>query len=246
MAFFSTVAFDEDIDLLVDLGCQSIKIASADVNHVPLLKRAARTGMCIQIDTGMASLGEIETAVNVLRGEGNENIIIHQCPSGYPARLESINLKIIRTLRQMFPYPVAFSDHTPGSDMDIAAVALGANLVEKTVTEDRTTRSVEHIMSIEPNEMSQFVQTIRNVEVAMGTGMRVLHLEEQTKRIAVRRSVFLRSDAYPGQALAECDVEFRRPGFGIPPDRFEELLTGKVKQALPAGHMLEMCDLDWS
>lgn len=245
VAFFSTVAFDEDIDLLVDLGCHSIKIASADVNHVPLLRRAAKTGMCIQIDTGMASLGEIESAVNVIRGEGNENIIIHQCPSGYPARLESINLNIIRTLRQMFPYPVAFSDHTPGNEMDIAAVALGANLVEKTVTEDRMTRSVEHVMSIEPHEMKRFVQTLREVEIAMGSGRRILHPEEESKRTAIRRSAFLRQAAKTGQMLSVCDIEFRRPGFGIPPDRFEEVVGAKIRRDLPAGHMLGMSDIEW-
>lgn len=246
VAFFSTVAFDEEIDLLVSLGCHSIKIASADVNHVPLLRKAARTGMCIQLDTGMASLGEIETAVNVIRAEGNENIIIHQCPSGYPARLDSINLNIIRTLKQMFPYPVAFSDHTPGNEMDIAAIALGANLVEKTITEDRMTRSVEHVMSIEPVEMKRFVQIIREVETAMGSGRRVLHPEETNKRLAVRRSVFLRKAAKAGQEISACEIEFRRPGYGIPPDRFEEISDSSLKKDLPAGHMIELSDLQFS
>jgi len=245
LAFFATAGFDEDIDLLVDLNCHSIKISSADVNHVPLLRRAARTGMCVQIDTGMASLGEVESAVNILRSEGNEKIIIHQCPSGYPARLESINLNILRTLRQMFSYPIAFSDHTPGNEMDIAAVALGANLVEKTITEDRMTRSVEHVMSIEPNEMKQFVQTTREVETAMGSGRRILYPEEISKRTAVRRSAFLRQSSKAGQLLSACDIEFRRPGFGISPDRFEEFITATVNKDLPAGHMLDLSDLEW-
>jgi sialic acid synthase SpsE len=118
LAFFATVGFEKDIELLADLGCHSIKIASADVNHFPLIRKAARTGMCLQLDTGNATLGEIESAVDVIRDEGNENIIIHQCPSGYPARLESINLNIISSLKRLFPYPIAFSDHTPGWDMD--------------------------------------------------------------------------------------------------------------------------------
>ena len=181
LAFFATVAFESDIELLEELECDSIKIASADVNHFPLIRRAARTGMCLQLDTGNATLEEIESAVDVIKAEGNENIIIHQCPSGYPARLESINLNIIRTLKQMFPYPVAYSDHTPGWDMDIAAVAIGANLVEKTITEDKTTRSVEHIMSLEPGEMKTFVKVIRDLEIAMGSNRRVLH-EEELKR----------------------------------------------------------------
>jgi sialic acid synthase SpsE len=134
LAFFATVGFEDEIELLEELECDSIKIASADVNHWPLIQRAARTGMCIQLDTGNATMGEIEEAVGIIVSEGNKNIIIHNCPSGYPARLESINLNLILTLKQIFPYPVGFSDHTPGWEMDVAAVAVGANLLEKTIT----------------------------------------------------------------------------------------------------------------
>jgi len=243
MAFFATVGFDDEVDFLEELGCHSIKIASADVNHFPLLRRAARTGMCIQLDTGMSTLGEIEAAVDVIRSEGNENIIIHQCPSGYPARLESINLNIIPTLKQLFPYPVAFSDHTPGVDMDIAAVALGANLVEKTITEDRMTRSVEHIMSIEPPEMKTFIQTIRDIEIGLGTSRRKFHEAEKQSRDTVRRSVFIKKDAEAGQKLSDCYVEFRRPGFGITPDRYEELINLKLSKGVKEGHMLSYEDL---
>ncbi|WP_035054061.1 N-acetylneuraminate synthase family protein [Andreprevotia chitinilytica] len=243
LAFFSTVAFDEDISLLVELGCDSIKIASADVNHFPLIRKAARTGMCIQLDTGSATLGEVEAAVDVIRGEGNENIIIHQCPSGYPARLESINLNIITTLKRLFPYPVAFSDHTPGWEMDVAALALGANLLEKTITEDRTTRSVEHIFSLEPHEMNGFIRTIRDVEVALGGARRVMHAEELVKRQRVRRSVYLKAPAQAGQRLGDVAVEFRRPGHGIGPDVYEKLVDMKLRSNLDAGSLLKLDDL---
>ncbi len=244
MAFFATIGFDDEVDFLVDLQCHSIKIASSDVNHFPLIRRAAKTGMCIQLDTGMASIDEIGKAINVISEEGNENIIIHQCPSGYPARIESINLNIISTLKKMFPYPVAFSDHTPGFEMDIAAVALGANLIEKTITEDRTTRSVEHIMSIEPNEMTDFIQTIREVEIALGSHNRILHSEEKSKRDALRRSAFLVNNSIAGKSLEECEIEFRRPGFGITPDQFETVSKLKLNKDLPAGHMLRIEDIN--
>jgi N,N'-diacetyllegionaminate synthase len=246
LAFFSTVGFDEDIELLEELNCHSIKIASADVNHYPLLKKVAKTGMCVQLDTGMATLGEIEAAIDVIRAEGNENIIIHQCPSGYPARLESINLNIIPTLKKMFSYPVAFSDHTPGSDMDIAAIALGANLVEKTITENRMTRSVEHIMSIEPHDMKKFIQTIREIEIALGTSRRELHPDEVTKRDEIRRSLFIMSDAKAGQKISECDVEFRRPGYGIPPDQFEMIKNAQLKIDISSGDILTMQHIEWN
>jgi N,N'-diacetyllegionaminate synthase len=243
LVFFSTVGFMEDVKLLEELGCHSIKIASADVNHFPLIRQVARTGMCVQLDTGNATIGEVEEAVGVCRDEGNNNIIIHNCPSGYPARLESINLRIIPTLKQMFPeYPIAFSDHTPGWEMDVAAVALGANLVEKTITENRTTPSVEHIFSLEPPEMKAFINTIRDVETALGEPRRVLFPEEREKRKNVRRSVFLRSDVKAGQKVGDAVVDFRRPGFGIGPDMYEKMVDLSFKTDLPNGCMLSLGD----
>lgn len=246
MAFFSTVGFEEDIELLIKMNCDSIKIASADINYFPLIKKSAETGMSIQLDTGMATLAEIEMAIDVVRQTGNENIIIHHCPSGYPARLESINLNVIRTLKQMFDYPIAFSDHTPGREMDLVAVAMGVNMVEKTITEDRMTPSVEHVMSLEPHEMQDFVLSIRNMEIALGNGRRSMSGEEKIKRNAVRRSLFLQEPAKKGQKLRNCKIEFRRPGFGIAPDRFEELLDAELSDDLPAGHMLSLPNLIWT
>lgn len=244
LAFFATIGFEDEIELLESLACDSIKIASADVNHLPLLRRAARTGMCLQLDTGNSTLGEIETAVDVIRSEGNDNIIIHQCPSGYPAHLESINLRIITTLKQMFPdCPAAFSDHSPGRDMDIAAIALGVNLVEKTITEDKTTRSVEHVMSLEPDEMRAFVQAVRDVETALGQPRRILHPDEEAKRNRIRRSTFLLEDVQAGQLLREAKVEFRRPSDGLGPDDYERFSDATFTRDLPAGTKLSASDL---
>ncbi len=244
LAFFATITFEDEIELLTELGCHSIKIASGDVNHYPLIRLAARTGMCLQLDTGNANLGEIEEAVDVIRSEGNDSIIIHQCPSGYPAHLDSINLRIIQTMRQMFPFPIAFSDHTPGATMDIAAVAIGASLVEKTITLDRTTRSIEHIMSLEPQEMAQFVQTIADLERAMGTPRRILHDAERQRRLGIRRSVFLQEAVKAGGELGNARVIFRRPGFGLGPDQYEQLRGAKFRRDLPAGHRLCAGDIE--
>lgn len=238
IAFFATVGFEEDIELLSELACDSIKIASADVNHFPLLKLAAQTGMCIQLDTGNASLGEIEQAVDTIVAAGNEKIIIHQCPSGYPARLESINLRMLQTLQAMFPYPTAFSDHTPGWDMDIAAVALGCNLVEKTITKDRMTRSVEHIMSIEEPQFVPFIQAIRDVETALGSHRRAVPIEQLEKRKAIRRSAFAAIDLEEGSVITEDSIVYRRPGYGIPPSSHEQLMGAVVSRRIKAGEAL--------
>lgn len=243
IAFFATACFHEDVDFLVEIGCHSIKIASADVNHLPFIRYAAKTGLCIQLDTGMASIGEMEIAVDAIRAEGNNNIIIHHCPSGYPAHLESINLRAIPTIQQVFGCPVAFSDHSVGWDMDIAAVAVGANMVEKTITEDRATRSVEHVMSLEPQDMQQFVQIIRNLEVALGNNRRVLSDAEKVKRDAIRRSIHAIRDLPEGHVLREADIDYRRPGTGISPDKLETVLAKTLKHPLPAGTRINLEDL---
>jgi len=238
IAFFATVGFEEDIELLEDLNCDSIKIASADVNHFPLLKLAAQTDMSIQLDTGNASIGEIEAAVDVIVAAGNEKIIIHQCPSGYPAHLESINLRMLQTLSSMFPFPTAFSDHTPGWDMDIAAVALGANLIEKTITKDRMTRSVEHIMSIEESQFTTFIRAIRDVEVALGSSRRSLPAEQLEKRKAIRRSAFVCRAVEAGKRLVEDDLVYRRPGYGISPNEHERLIGAVVRETILSDTLL--------
>jgi len=243
VAFFATVGFPDEVDLLEDLKCDSIKIASADVNHLPLIRRAAKTGMCLQLDTGNSSIGEIEEAVDVIRAQGNENIIIHHCPSGYPARLESINLNVIPTLKRMFAYPIAYSDHTPGWEMDVAALALGADLIEKSITEDRTMRSVEHIFSLEPQDMADFIRTIRDVETAMGTSRRVLHEEEKKKRLAARRSICAMRPLEAGHIIEQDDLDYRRPGFGIAPDEADWIIGRPLTRNIDAGEAFRWDDL---
>ena len=243
LAFFATACFHEDIDFLVELDCHSIKIASADVNHLPLIGYAAQTGLPIQLDTGMASLGEIEAAIDVIQAVGNQKVIIHHCPSGYPAHLESINLKMIPTIQHLFGCPVAFSDHSPGWDMDIAALAIGADMIEKTITEDRTTRSVEHIMSLEPVEMDKFVKTIGDLEIALGTARRILSDVELKKRDALRRSLHIVGNLPAGHMLTKTDIDYRRPGIGIPPDKIVEVLSKKLTRDINAGQILEWSDL---
>jgi N,N'-diacetyllegionaminate synthase len=243
LAFFATVTFEDELDLVEKLGCHSVKVASADVNFHSFIRKCARTGMCIQLDTGNSSIGEVEMAVDIVRAEGNENIIIHHCPTGYPARLQGINLRLIQSLKQLFPYPIGYSDHSPGWEMDVAAVAFGADLVEKTITEDRTTRSVEHVMSIEPAEMKRFVQIMRDLQLAFGSPRRVLANEEKVRRVGARRSAFLRSAGKAGIALKDLAIEFRRPGDGIGPDLWDSISSMKLKQDRPQGHKLTLADL---
>jgi N,N'-diacetyllegionaminate synthase len=238
LAFFATASFFEDLEFLTAVGAHSVKIASSDINHLPLIRAAARTGMNVQLDTGNATLGEVEVAVDAIIAEGNDSIIIHQCPSGYPARLPSIQLRMIPTLKQMFPFPIAFSDHTPGWEMDIAAVALGADLLEKTITLDRCTRSVEHIFSLEGAQQAAFIRAIRDLEVALGEPRRSFSPEERHRRLATRRSLFLLRPKRAGERIAAEDLDFRRPGWGIPPSDAERVVGLHAARDLAAGTML--------
>jgi sialic acid synthase SpsE len=240
--FFSTAMFEEEVDFLIQIGSPTIKICSGDINHLPFIRYCARTGAVIQLDTGNATIGDVERAYDEVLSTGNERVIIHNCPSGYPARIESINLKMIPTLKQMFRCPAAFSDHTPGWEMDIAAVALGANMVEKTITLDRTTPSVEHLFSIEPDEMKAFVSSIRNLETALGAPRRQLGPEERARGVGARRSMVLKKDVKKDQAIDDSVIDYARPGVGIPPDMADVIIKKRFTKDLMAGRFLDWGD----
>ena len=237
---FSTASYREEVDFMIDeLKMDSIKIASSDVSQIDFIKYCAKKGVNIQLDTGNADLWEIERAVIAIEEEGNQNIIIHHCPSGYPARLESINLKMIKTLKKFFPnYLIAFSDHTEGWEMDIAAVSIGAGMIEKTITEDRYTKSCEHSFSIEQNEAVKFVKSIRQLETALGSSRRVIPSEEKIKRNKTRRSPYAIKDLNKGHIIKSEDFEFKRPGFGINLAQFEFALGKPLNENLKKGDLL--------
>jgi len=238
--FFSTATFEEEVDFLKELKTDTLKICSGDINHIPFIRYCARTGMCIQIDTGNASIGEVEKAYEEILKTGNDRVIIHNCPSGYPARLESINLRAIPTLKEVFDCPIAFSDHTPGWEMDIAAVALGANIVEKTITRDRIIASPEHLFSLEPNDMKKFVKSIRDLETAMGQSRKSISESQATIGKNSRRSLMTKEDVKKGDIINDTILDFARPGTGIPPD-MTDIVIGKIF----TGDIAKGCQLAW-
>ena len=244
IAFFSTATTEDELEFLYSNNVKMVKICSGDVNYHYFLRLAAKYDWIVQIDTGSSTLGEIEAAVNVLEESGCEKIIINHCPSGYPARLDAINLRVLNTLQSMFPYPIAFSDHSPGRDMDIAAVALGANMIEKTITLDRTTRSPEHTMSLEPDEAKGFVRAIREIEVALGHKRRIMTEEEAKKRLVARRSLFAARNLKKGERLQQDMIEYRRPGDGIPAHLDYLVLGKKVRKNIKCGQKLLFSDFE--
>ncbi|MDA9262627.1 N-acetylneuraminate synthase family protein [bacterium] len=238
--FFSTALYKEEVDFLVDeLKVDSIKIASSDISQIEFIKYCAMKNINIQLDTGNADLWEIEKAVIAIEDEGNENIIIHHCPSGYPAALESINLKMITTLKEMFPnYLIAFSDHTNGWEMDIAAISFGAGMIEKTITEDRYYRSCEHSFSLEKDDAIKFVNSIRDLEKAIGNKRRVTPADVRVKRLSTRRSAYLIKDIKKGEKLENTHYEFKRPGFGLLEDQIKPFEGNEIKESKKRGEPL--------
>lgn len=240
ITMFTTATYEDEVDFIVDeLKVDSIKINSSDVNELNFIKFCASKGVNIQLDTGNADIWEIERAVIAAEEEGCDNIIIHHCPSGYPAHLESIHLNMISTLRELFPmHTIAFSDHSPGWDMDIAAVALGASMIEKTITMDRTIKSCEHSFSLEPQDVDKFIQSIRSLEKGLGSARRVVPDEIRAKRKAARRSPYALKKLEAGSVISKDDFELKRPGFGITSTDFDYFIGKKLAQGMNAGQKL--------
>lgn len=249
ITMLSTVTFEDEVDFLLDvLELPSLKLASADVNYTEFIRycarRCAEKGANLQFDTGNADISEIERAVSVAEEEGLDNIIIHLCPTGYPARLESIHLNMITTLKQMFPtHSIAFSDHTPYWEMDIAAVALGADLVEKTITLDRTIKSSEHSFSLDRETANDFVEAIRNLETALGDSRRVIPRDEKVKRKSIRRSPYAVRDIQSGEIVKREDFEFRRPEAGLSAQEFDLVLGRAVVRDMKQNEALSIDDV---
>jgi sialic acid synthase SpsE len=240
ITFFSTATYKEEVDFLVnELDVKSIKINSSDIGELELIKYCAKKGINIQLDTGNADIFEVEKAVIAAEEEGCNNIVIHLCPTGYPARLESLNLRMIRTLKTMFPnYSIAFSDHSPGWEMDIAAIAIGADMVEKTITLDKTIKSCEHSFSLEEDEIKKFVKSVRDLEIALGNQRRVFPKDVKEKRRATRRSPYALTDLREGERIKKEDFEFKRPGFGITSEEFSFFLNRILKKGIKKGEKI--------
>ena len=228
--FFSTPDVPESIDFLVRIGTPAIKIAGGDMNNYPLIAYAAATKLPILLDT-RGTLGDLEKAVETCARAGNEQIVIVHCPSGYPSELESIQLRMIELYRRLYPFPVGFSDHSPGRDMDVAALALGADFIEKTITFDRGARGPEHIMSLVPEELGEFVTRLREVEQGLGSGFAKVPDDGGRKSMQkARRSIVLTRRAVAGEAITWEMVAYKRPGYGIAPE-LAPLVIGRVLRA---------------
>jgi N,N'-diacetyllegionaminate synthase len=238
IAFCSTPFSIEEVDLLDGLDVPFFKIASMDIVHLALLKYAARKQRPIVISTGMATMAEIERAVETVRAEGNEQIILLHCISIYPPEYETIHLRNMAMLQQAFGVPVGFSDHTLGTAVPLAAIALGASVIEKHFTLDPDMAGWDHAISADPEQLRTIVVEGRNVFAALGASGRRVSAAEMEKRKKFRRSLVARHKLSRGHLLTEADLDAKRPGTGVAPDEIAYVLGRRLSSDLEADQVL--------
>ena len=224
---FLASAFDfEAVDLL-DKYVPAFKIASFEITDLELIKYAAEKGKPMIISTGMANLSEIEDAINAIKSVGNENIILLHCNSLYPTPVEIVNLRAIETMKNAFKLPVGFSDHTLGIHIPIAAVAMGACMIEKHFTLDRSLPGPDHSFALEPDELNAMVRCIREVEKVKGNGIKEKsELESEEMYVKARRSIHAKVDIPKGTKITRDMLIIKRPGYGIKP-KFIDIVVGR-------------------
>lgn len=243
IAFCSTPFSPEETDLLESLDVPFYKIASMDIVHLPFLKYVARKQRPMLISTGMATLAEIEAAVETVRAEGNDQIVLLHCVSIYPPDYEMIHLRNMATLQQAFDVPVGFSDHTMGTAIPLAAIALGACVIEKHFTLDQDMEGWDHAISATPAELRTIVEEGRNIRIALGGGKRIVTEAEMEKRKKFRRSLVTRRALPQGHVLVEADLDAKRPGTGISPAEMNYALGRKLARDMQEDDVIRWEDL---
>lgn len=230
--FLSSPFDEESVDLLDAMGISQFKVPSGEITNLPLLQHIARKRRPVILSTGMATLGEVEEAVHALHAAGAAQITLLHCVTEYPAPYAEINLRAMLTLKAAFGLPVGYSDHTHGVEVAIAAVALGAEVIEKHFTLDRALPGPDHAASLEPAELTQMVAAIRNVESALGNGIKVPAPCERQNILVARKSVVAAHDLPIGRQLRADDLTIKRPGTGISPKCLQALIGRTLRTSV--------------
>lgn len=226
ISFLSTPFDMASIDFLKSLGQNKWKIPSGEITNFPYLKKIGAFGQEVILSTGMSNLGEIEAALNILIGSGTnqENITILHCSTEYPAPYDEVNLNAMLTIRDAFKVKVGYSDHTPGIEVSIAAAAMGAAIIEKHFTLDKNLPGPDHKASLEPSELKNMVAAIRNIETALGDGVKKCMPSELKNRAIARKSIVAAKTITAGEIFTEDNITVKRPGDGINPMEWDKII----------------------
>ena len=240
---FLSTAFDpESAGFLGSLALPFAKIPSGEITNLPHLRQTARSGSPVILSTGMATLGEVEAALEVLVAEGiaRQAITVLQCHTDYPTKFEDANLRAMKTMAAAFPgVKIGYSDHTLGIEAPIAAVAMGACLLEKHFTLDRSLPGPDHAASLEPAELKAMVLAIRNIELALGHGRKEPSASESKIKQVARKSIVASRPIQAGEIFSEENLSAKRPGTGISPMRWDELIGKPAKRTYGADELIE-------
>ena len=240
---FLSTGFDiESVDLLLSLGQHLFKIPSGEITNLPYLRHIGRLGKPVILSTGMATLGDIEAAIEVLEQAGTprSRMTILHCTTEYPAPMTEVNLRAMQTINNAFGIAVGYSDHTQGIEVAIAAVALGATVIEKHFTLDRNLPGPDHNASLEPAELKAMVSAIGNVEAALGDGIKHLTPSEVRNKPVARKSLVASRVIKAGEAFSEQNVTTKRPGNGISPMRWYEIIGRYATRDFTADELIEL------
>lgn len=244
IVFLSTPFDEEAADFLDTIGVAAFKVPSGEITNTPFLQHIARKGRPMIVSTGMCFISEVETAVHAIESTGARELALLHCTSSYPAEIGTINLRAMATLREAFARPVGYSDHTVGIEVSLAAVALGAVIIEKHFTSDRRLPGPDHLASLEPPELNALVAGIRTVEAALGTSRKApSRAEIETARVA-RKSLVAARNLPHGTTLDVSMVVAKRPGDGISPAMLSELIGRRTRRALGRGELIRLTDLE--
>ena len=241
IGFFSTGFDIECVDLLVRLGQEQFKIPSGEITNLPYLRYIGQLGKRIILSSGMATLGEIEAAIDVLEqaGTARSMLTLLHCTTEYPTPMAEVNLRAMQSLQTAFGVDIGYSDHTQGIEVAIAAVAMGASVIEKHFTLDRTLPGPDHQASLEPAELSAMVAAIRNIETALGYGIKRLTPSESRNRPVARKSLVASRAVKAGEVFTADNLTTKRPGSGISAMRWDEFLGKKAQRDFAADELIE-------
>lgn len=242
--FLSTPFDFESVDLLEKLGVEAYKLSSGDLNNKPFIDYIASKNKPMILSTGMAVMCEIGEALSWIRKYGiNDTFLLH-CTTDYPAKLNEVNLRAITTLKEAFGLPIGYSDHTEGIEISIAAAALGATIIEKHFTLDRSMEGPDHKASLEPHSLKEMVDTIRNIELALGDGIKRITSGESAIINNARKSITAACMIEKGQVIELRHLEIKRPGTGIPPKYMEKLIGKKVNRKINEDETIGWDDIE--
>ena len=238
---FLSTAFDFDsIDFLSSLDMNVWKIPSGEITNLPYLIKIANLGKDIILSTGMSTMEEIQNALSVLKTNGAGNITVLHCTTEYPAPFADVNLKAMLTIKDEFNVNIGYSDHTKGIEIPISAVALGATVIEKHFTLDKNMQGPDHKASLEPHELKKMVESIRNVESALGDGIKRL-AESEKKNISIaRKSIIAKRDIKKGEIFTQENLTVKRPGNGISPMKWFEILGQEAIKDFKEDELIEI------